>query len=50
MLILKIKDPKIEKMLNEILMRTNLSSLQDYVVACIKRDHGVLKRRRQLEF
>ena len=42
MLILKIKDPKIEKMLNEILKRTRHCSPGDYLNASIAADYSEL--------
>ena len=44
MLILKIKDPKIEKMLGEILMRTKYSSPEEYLNARIRDDQCRLVR------
>lgn len=44
MLILKIKDPKIEKMLGEILMRTSFSDPVEYFVYRVSTDREIVKR------
>ena len=44
MLILKIKDPKIEKMLGEILMRTSFSDPVEYFAYRVSRDGEAIRR------
>ena len=48
MLILKIKDPKIEKMLGEILMRTSFSDPLQYLEARLRKDVADIRRRKRI--
>ena len=44
MLILKIKDPRIKKMLGEILMRTSFSDPLEYFAYRVSKDREVIGR------